>query len=87
MEPRDLIMIAGMVSTAIAAYVAAMTRTRLKLQHLEDIKADRDELTRLVAGLKEGLHSLERKLTEVDTKLSLLIMAARPKESLEAQSE
>lgn len=80
MEPRDLIMIGGMVSTAMAAYVAAMTRTRLKLQHLEDIKADRDELTRLVAGLKEGLHSLERKMTEVDTKISLLLLRHDPRE-------
>lgn len=80
MEPRDLIMIGGMFSSAIAAYVAAMTRTRLKLQHLEDVKADRDELTRLVAGLKEGLHSLERKMTEVDTKISLLLLKHDPQE-------
>lgn len=75
MELWDFIMIGGMISSAAGAYVAAMTRTRLRLQHLEDIKADRDELTRLVVGLKEGLHSLERKITEMDTKISLLLLS------------
>ena len=80
MEPRDLILIGGMLSSGIASYIAAMTRTRLKLQHLEDVKADRDELTRLVTGLKEGLHSLERKITEMDTKISLLLLTRKPDE-------
>lgn len=80
MELRDLIMIVGILSSAAASYVAAMTRTRLKLQHLEDVKADRDELTRLVAGLKEGLHSLERKITEMDTKISLLLLTRKAEE-------
>ncbi len=74
MELRDLITIAGIVSSAVGSYVAAMTRTRLKLQHLEDIKADRDELAQAFSGLKEGLHSLERQMTELDTKISLLLM-------------
>lgn len=80
MELRDLIIIAGMLSSALVSYVAAMTRTRLKLQHLEDVKADRNELTRLVAGLNEGLHSLERKITEMDTKISLLLLTRKPDE-------
>jgi hypothetical protein len=74
MEPRDLIIIGGMLSSAAASYVAAMTSTRLKLQHLEDVKADRDELSRLINGLNDGLHSLERKITEMDTKLSMLLV-------------
>ncbi len=83
MELRDLIMAVGMLSSAVISYVAAMTRTRLKLQHLEDVKADREELSRLVAGLKEGLHSLERKITEMDTKISLLLMTHHPQQTAE----
>ena len=85
MELRDLIIIAGMLSSAAVSYVAAMTRTRLKLQHLEDVKADRDELTRLVSGLNEGLHSLERKITEMDTKISLLLLT-RKTDDIDLQS-
>lgn len=80
MEPRDLIMIIGMLSSAAGSYLAAMTRTRLKLQHLEDVKADRDELTRAVSGLHEDLHSLDRKITEMDTKISLLLLTRQAKE-------
>lgn len=83
MELRDLIIVVGMLSSAVASYLAAMTRMRLKLQHLEDVKADRDELTKLVAGLKEGLHSLERKITEMDTKISLLLLTRKEKEITE----
>ncbi len=78
MEPKDLITLGGILISAAGSYVAAMTRTKLKLQHLEDTKADRDELTRLVSGLNEGLHSLERKITEMDTKISLLLIARDP---------
>lgn len=78
MELRDLMIPAGMLSSAVGAYIAAMTCTKLKLQHLEDVKADREELARLVMGLKEGLHSLERKITEMDTKISLLLMTQHP---------
>ncbi|RJP77294.1 MAG: hypothetical protein C4524_08540 [Candidatus Zixiibacteriota bacterium] len=83
MEPRDFITLAGMVASAIAAYVAAMTRTRLKLQHLEDTKADRDELARAFSGLKEGMYSLERQMTEMDTKLSLLLASRLPRDLLD----
>jgi len=75
MELKDLITIGGILFSAAGSYVAAMTRTKLKLQHLEDTKADRDELARLVSGLNEGLHSLERKITEMDTKISLLLIS------------
>lgn len=75
MELKDIIMIGGIISSAAGSYVAVMTRTKLKLQHLEDTKADRDELARLVSGLKEGIHSLERKITEMDTKISLLLIS------------
>ncbi|MCX6641287.1 MAG: hypothetical protein NTW14_12560 [bacterium] len=80
MEMRDLIVITGMLASALASYVAAMTSTRLKLQHLQDVKADRDELTRLVTDLKDGLHLLERKITEMDTKISLLLLAKNPQD-------
>jgi hypothetical protein len=80
MESRDLITIAGIVSSGVGSYVAAMTRTRLKLQHLEDTKADRDELTLIVSGLKDDLHSLDRKMTEMDTKISLLLIKNCPAE-------
>jgi len=83
MEVRDLITIAGVVSSAIGSYVAAMTRTRLKLQHLEDTKADRDELAMLISGLKEDFHSLERKITEMDTKISLLLITRPPHEPVQ----
>ena len=85
-ELRDLIIVVGMLSSAAASYLAAMTRMRLKLQHLEDVKADRDELTKLVAGLKEGLHSLERKITEMDTKISLLLLTRKEKELSEPRA-
>ena len=74
MDLRDLITMAGIISSALGFYVAAMTRTRLKLQHLEDVKADRNELAEAFSSLKEGLHSLERQMTEMDTKISLLLM-------------
>ena len=86
MELRDLIIIAGILSSAAASYIAAMTRTRLKLQHLEDVKANRNELTKLVAGLKEGLHSLERKMVEMDTKISLLLITHNPQETGECKT-
>jgi len=77
MQIRDMLIIAGMIFSGAAAYVGALTRTKLKLQHLEDVKADRNELAKLVSGLQEGLHSLERKMTEMDTKISLLLMTKR----------
>lgn len=80
MDLRDLITLAGILSSAVVSYLAAMTRTRLKLQHLEDIKADRDELAQAFSGLKEGLHSLERQMTELDTKISLLLMTRTPRD-------
>ena len=78
MELRDVITIGGIVTSAVGSYAAAMTRTRLKLQHLEDVKADRDELSQFVSGLKEDLHSLDRKMTEMDTKISLLLIKNSP---------
>ncbi len=72
---------AGMALSAVGSYVAAMTRTRLKLQHLEDIKADRDELAHAFSNLREDLHSLERQMTELDTKISLLLMGRAAKEA------
>jgi len=81
MELRDVITIGGIVTSAVGSYAAAMTRTRLKLQHLEDVKADRDELSQFVSGLKEDLHSLDRKMTEMDTKISLLLIKNCPPES------
>ncbi len=83
MDLRDLITIAGIVSSAIGSYIAAMTRTRLKLQHLEDTKADRDELSALVTDLKEDLHSLERKITEMDTKISLLLVTRPHRDAID----
>ncbi|MBU0519683.1 hypothetical protein KJ564_12200 [bacterium] len=83
MQIRDLLIIGGMIFSGAAAYVGAMTRTKLKLQHLEDTKADRNELARLVSGLKEGLHSLERKITEMDTKISLLLIRKPQSERVE----
>jgi hypothetical protein len=75
MELRDILTIIGMIASGTGAYLSAMTRTKLKLQHLEDTKADREELSSMVTGLTEGLHSLERKITEMDTKISLLLLA------------
>jgi hypothetical protein len=75
MDLRDFITIAGIATSAVGSYLAAMTRMRLKLQHLEDVKADRDELAQAFTGLKDGLHSLERQMTELDTKISLLLTA------------
>ncbi|HEX7344742.1 MAG TPA: hypothetical protein VF398_10775 [bacterium] len=80
MELRDVITIGGIVTSAVGSYAAAMTRTRLKLQHLEDIKADRDELSQFVSGIKDDLHSLDRKITEMDTKISLLLIKNCPVE-------
>ena len=80
MELRDVITIGGIAASAVGSYAAAMTRTRLKLQHLEDIKADRNELSQFVSGLKDDLHSLDRKMTEMDTKISLLLIKNCPQE-------
>ena len=86
MELRDVITIGGIAVSAVGSYAAAMTRTRLKLQHLEDVKADRDELSQFVSGLKEDLHSLDRKMTEMDTKISLLLIRNGPHDSSPSSS-
>lgn len=74
MELRDVLTIIGILLAAGTAYVAAMTKMTLKVQHLEDSKIDRDEIYKVVQDnqkeIMEKIGKVELDTQEIKTKVN-----------------
>jgi peptidoglycan hydrolase CwlO-like protein len=74
MELRDVLTIIGILLAAGTAYVAAMTKMTLKVQHLEDSKIDREEIYTVVQGnqkeIMEKMRKVELDVGEIKTKVN-----------------